>query len=342
MNELESRIAELDGAVVFLGAPDVGKTTLVERTARAVANHRPAAVVDGDVGQSEIGPPGMMDLAKAEADNPMARWKPRGQWYVGATSPFVDMAQVVVGLRRLLGRAAQRSLAPVLVDTCSFVPSPSGLALATAVVDVLRPDLVVAVQLEDEMERWLRGVGVPVVRLVSEPDVRTKPKGLRAARRAARLVSYFRDAPEHRLPLNDWALRNTRLGAGAPVSRAERDRAASALGRAVVHGERAGGSVAFWTRGAPRAEPQRFAADFQAQRMVTFDADVWEGRSLGFIAPDGMCLAMGVVEAVDWASMTATVRAPLYGISDAKALAMGRMRHQPDGESLPAISEQDA
>jgi len=343
IDSLVEGILAAEGPVLMVGAPDTGKTTLAARLAKAALSAgRPAAVIDLDVGQSEVGPPGLMDLAPAEAEAPMSKWRPRGQWYIGSTSPLGALPQTVAGARRLADRAAERGFSPVIVDTPSFVPIPAGIALTTALVDVLKPGLVVAVQIEGEIERWLRGIGAPVARVVSDPNVRSKPSGLRATRRGARLGAYFQDSTEHSIRLTEWTLRNTRLGAGAPMPHTELAQASTMLGCPVVHGERAPASVAFWTLGAPRHDPARIAAEFGAPRAVTFDASVWKGRSLGFIARDGFCLAMGVVTDVDWPSLIATVRAPVYSVAEAVAISAGQMRHRPDGEELPAVPDRDA
>jgi polynucleotide 5'-hydroxyl-kinase GRC3/NOL9 len=332
-------ISQRTGTLLFVGPADRGKTTLVERAARRIAEQRPAAVMDLDIGQSEIGPPGLMDLAEAVPDTSMAKWRARRQWYIGDTSPYGLPAQTVVGARRLADMALELGFETLLVDTASFLPTPAGLALAGALVDALRPACVVAVARGNEMEAWLRGVSAPVIRVTADDAVRVKPQSLRAVRRAARLESYFRDAPEHAVRLDEWPLRATRLGLGAPLPAADRAAGATALGCPVVHAERAGDSVALWTLGPPRRDPARAAEALSARRVTTFDAAWWNHRSVGFLMPDGACLAMGVVERVDWPSLTATVRAPVYSLAEARVLSAGRMRHKPGGEGLPPVPE---
>ncbi|HEY3268234.1 MAG TPA: Clp1/GlmU family protein [Armatimonadota bacterium] len=337
------RVLESPGPVLLLGAADTGKTALMARLARAFrAAGRPAAALDLDVGQSEIGPPGLIDLAEADAEAPPAKWRARGQWYVGSTTPFGAPTAIAVGARRLLDRATELDLGPVVVDTPSFVNAPAGHALAQSLIDALRPRLIVAIQLGAEMEPFLKGVGAPVERMAMDPAVRSKPSGLRSARRAARLDAYFRDAREHSIRLPEWALRGTRLGFGDPLAPAECASAANLLGCPVRHGERSSSSVALWTLGQPRYDPARAGAELRASRLATFDAAAWEHRSAGFIAPDGFCVAMGVIERVDWASLTATVYAPLYSVADAVAISLGLMRHNRDGSGLPPVADRDA
>jgi hypothetical protein len=56
------------GPWLFLGAPDTGKTTLIEALAVRLANDHTVAIVDADIGQSHIGPPTTVGWAKLTAD----------------------------------------------------------------------------------------------------------------------------------------------------------------------------------------------------------------------------------------------------------------------------------
>lgn len=192
------------------------------------------------------------------------------------------------------------------------------------------------------MERWLSGLGGPVTRSPVDPAVRSKPTGLRAVRRGARLGAYFRGAGEQNVRLTEIPLRGTRLGAGYPESPAECARASTLIGRTVVHAERTPSSVAFWTDGPPPHAPQRLAAEFGVPRAVSFDAGAWRNRSVGFIGANGFCMAMGLIREVNWAAMTARILVPLYSVADAAAMSLGLMRHTPDGEELPPVPERDA
>jgi polynucleotide 5'-kinase involved in rRNA processing len=332
-------IGTVTGIALFVGPADRGKTTLLEAVARATVAHRRLGVLDLDPGQSEIGPPGLLDLAEAEAGKPMGQWRARKRWYLGDTSPYTLPMQAAVGASRLAAMGRELGFELLLADTASFLPTPAGHALATAWMDVLQPAAVVAVSQGEEMEAWLRTVSAPIVRVASEAAARVKPSGLRAVRRASRLAAYFQASTDHAVRLDEWPLRGTRFGLAPALPAAERAAAATALGCPVVHAERAGTSAALWTLGPPRHPPERAAAALGARRVACYDAAWWNHRSVGFIQADGSCLAMGLVLAVDWPSLTATIRAPIYSVAEASVLSAGRMRHKPDGESLPPVPE---
>lgn len=335
-------VMRANGPVLVLGAADTGKTTLVVAMARAARESGArAAILDADVGQSEFGPPGMMDLVEAD-NSASAKWKARAHWFVGSDTPYGVLPQMAVGARRLADQAQALDLHPLLVDTTSFVHTLAGHTLKDLKVDALRPALIVAIQWRHEMERWLRGSGVPIHLVNADPAVRSKPEGLRSARRATRVSTYFREAPEHEIRLLDKVLRGTRLGFGQPMTPSEYAQASHLLGTPVVHGERSGPSIAFWTRGPARQDPARAAVEFRAQRVITLDANVWTNRCAGLIAPNGLCLALGRIVKVDWDSLTATVRAPVWSVAEASVLSLGTMRFDAEGAKWPEVPTRDA
>ena len=142
-------VARLRGTLLVIGATDVGKTIFARYLyQRLCSQSRRAAYLDGDPGQSTLGPPTVMTLAVGLRGD--GSFPPRGgvwQSFVGAVSPRGHMLQVLVGASRL-GRAAYDGGAEVLVyDTTGLVDAAlGGLALKLAKVDLLRPTAVFALQ----------------------------------------------------------------------------------------------------------------------------------------------------------------------------------------------------
>jgi len=326
------------GRVLFLGASDTGKSTLALKRAREAGGW----LLDADVGQSEIGPPGLLDIAEPVQGKGTTEWRVRGTWYHGSATPFPATGEILTGALRLAERAGKAGAGLVVVDTPSFVNTPAGHTLFRCLANTLKPVALVAIQRREELERFLNGMDFPVVRLPAGDTVRTKPPALRAARRASRMGEYLKDAPVHTVNLREKTLWGTRLGFGTALTAVDHRIASPLLGCPVLHAERGPSSVAFWTLGPPRHSLDRVAAEFGVSTAVTFDGSFWTGRSMGFIGHEGFCLAMGVVEKIDWPSLTASVRAPVYSVAEAVSIHAGTMRSRSDGGVLPPVPEREA
>jgi polynucleotide 5'-hydroxyl-kinase GRC3/NOL9 len=191
--------ALLRGTIMLLGAPDTGKSTLArylyERL--AVAGRR-VACVDGDPGQTSLGPPATMTLvigAETDLPPPGRRWRR----FVGSVSPRGHMLPMLVGAAALVAVARDAGVDAVIYDTSGLVdPGQGGAALKLAKIDLLRPETIIAIQREDELEplleplrrfRWLR-----LHELRPSPAVEPRDPVIRRAHRADRFAAHFAGA----------------------------------------------------------------------------------------------------------------------------------------------------
>lgn len=151
-------VSGMDGVILVVGATDTGKTTLARYLYRGLgAYHERLAFVDGDMGQATLGPPTTMTLALGQAND--GRFPPSGHRYsvfVGDISPTGHMLPTVVGARKLVEKAQERGATAVVFDTTGLVAaSQGGGALKLALVNLLRPQVVIGLQRGSELEHLL-------------------------------------------------------------------------------------------------------------------------------------------------------------------------------------------
>jgi polynucleotide 5'-hydroxyl-kinase GRC3/NOL9 len=148
----------IGGTTLVVGAADTGKTTLARYLyLRLCAHHERVAFVDGDIGQTTLGPPTMMTLAlSGPNDDGFPPVGPRFRAFVGDISPTGHMLETVVGAHKLVEKARSEGATAIVVDTTGLVaPSHGGGALKRALVELLRPEIVVALQRGSELEHLL-------------------------------------------------------------------------------------------------------------------------------------------------------------------------------------------
>jgi polynucleotide 5'-hydroxyl-kinase GRC3/NOL9 len=199
---------------LILGTSDTGKTSLTARLAGALAARgERVAVVDADVGQSEIGPPTTVGLGRVTGA--LARLGDAELWeleFVGDTSPVRYIRETADATGRLVRRALDAGFERVLVDTGGLVEGPLGLALKRAKVRAADPDLVLVLQRRDESEPIARalesGARPRVLRLTPSPAVVRRSATRRREHRERALREYLARAatltlPTARVPLQD-------------------------------------------------------------------------------------------------------------------------------------------
>jgi polynucleotide 5'-hydroxyl-kinase GRC3/NOL9 len=205
------------GAVMMLGTVDVGKTTAAVRfAAAAVRAGLAAAVVDADIGQSDIGPPAAVGWGPVlRPVRRMAGIPAAGLWFAGDTAPQRVYRYVVEGTAALAARARRRGARIVVVDTTGWVEG-AGAAAKLRKIRRLRPRHVVAIQRDAEVEPILAAVppGTIVHRLRPAPGVRRRSAGERRAARAIAFARYFAGAPAWALDLRRITLQRPALYGG--------------------------------------------------------------------------------------------------------------------------------
>jgi polynucleotide 5'-hydroxyl-kinase GRC3/NOL9 len=185
--------------VLVLGESDTGKTSLVTYLASALHRAgRSVAVVDADVGQSEIGPPTTVGLGVPRGPlERLADAEVRGLAFVGATSPAAHLRMTVAATGRMAERARRLGVEHVLVDTSGLVQGVIGRLLKRDKIDRVAPDVVVCLQRDGECEHILDTGGAgsrPVLRLAAGPDVSPRSPLARRRRREAAFAAYFAGA----------------------------------------------------------------------------------------------------------------------------------------------------
>ena len=204
MNEVEAihastidTLASQPGRVFVVGGVDSGKTTFTIRLANAgiQAGHA-VAIVDADLGQSTIGPPGTVGLKIArtleDLSEPLA---PDAMSFVGSMSPRGHVLPLVTGSAKLVMRAIELGARLIIVDTSGLIDGVAGQMLKLTKAELCRPHRAVALAHGGELEPIVgvlrRFLSLEVDELGVHPDIRVRTVTERAAHREQRLAAFL-------------------------------------------------------------------------------------------------------------------------------------------------------
>lgn len=223
---LSARIDAEGGLTLLLGTSDSGKTTLARWLLGALsAAGRRVAFVDGDIGQSTLGPPATAGLALATPTSTDPNPRPISLRFVGAVSPAEHMLPLAVALKRLAGKAHAMGAQILLVDTTGLVLGPVGCHLKFHKIELLAPQHLVAVQRDRELEPILRlfegRKGMAISRLSVSPHVTPRSPQARRTYRAQRFFDYFQASSSLELSLHDVGIQGSWVQGGRELDRSE-------------------------------------------------------------------------------------------------------------------------
>jgi hypothetical protein len=145
--EAGSALVELgEGIAVVIGGADAGKTTLSTFLSNYLLfENRQVAVVDADIGQTDLGPPTTMAAGEVKRNvTNLSQINPSERVFIGVTSPGRAKGKVIGSIKRLVGYHARRGKI-VIVNTDGWVSGSEAVLYKLQMLDELRPDITVGI-----------------------------------------------------------------------------------------------------------------------------------------------------------------------------------------------------
>ena len=186
--EAGSALAEMgEGTVVVIGGADTGKTTLCTFLSNFLfTEKRQVAVVDADIGQTDLGPPTTMaagDVTTSVVN--LSEVRPSERLFIGLTSPGYAKAKVIRSIKRLVEYHAKTGKM-VIVNTDGWVDGNEAVLYKLQMLDELQPDITLGIG-GNEISPILQA-GDRASLLVGSPDI--IKERTRLDRRALRSLGY--------------------------------------------------------------------------------------------------------------------------------------------------------
>ncbi len=333
--DVAQAIANDPGVVMLLGAPDRGKTSWCLRLANELVRMgRRVALVDADIGQSDLGPPATM--AMSHVGQELAAWqelRPQASFFVGTTSPPGAEGWCVAGVTRMV-QAARKGSDVVLVDTTGLVSGPHGRHLKGAKLEALLPRHVVAVEQQHELAVLLKGWPVPperVWRVPSPRGMKRRDALLRRELRQAAFKRYWHSAEARRLQVKGLGRWRTRWGSGTPLSARERETYQERYREELVYAEE--NDQGIWAVTKAVHKPRRTPGVFWAQGSSFCNLLV------AVVGEDPDAITVGTLEEVNWDTGEVALFSPPF--DDLTGLIFGFMRVDRSGRELGRLRPED-
>ncbi|MEW6573362.1 MAG: Clp1/GlmU family protein [Bacillota bacterium] len=324
--------------LILVGAVDTGKTTLTTCLAnRSLALGYKTAVVDADVGQSDIGPPTTVGLGLLRETVGSLQNIPLTDFYfVGSTTPRGHVAAALTGTKKMVERAFAAGAERVVINTTGLVGGSLGRTLKYHKVSLTRPDCIIGLQRHGEIEPLLKtweAYGFTVYRLPVPAGVRQRSLEMRVAFRNRRWREFFGGAVRLRLPFGSFRTARTSMFTGGALSETEKHKLESLLGQPLLWVEKMANEVTAVTlHPVPQEVLAAGAGLLAVPRLRRIAPESFEGMVAGLVGPEGQCLSLGWVEKVDYEAGNLLVMTPYRGYEPVRVVEFSGVRL--DGESI--------
>jgi polynucleotide 5'-hydroxyl-kinase GRC3/NOL9 len=334
---------ETPGVILVLGGPDCGKSTFCRyMLGQAQAAGQPLAIIDGDLGQSHLGPPATLGLNLYPPRHPDdAGLHPDLLYFIGQTSPPGKMLELVVGLCRLAQSAQSRGCPHILVNTSGFINGPLALRLKLAKAEALDPCLCLGLQRQGELEPILaplRRYCPQVLTLPVSIQAQPKPYPQRRLYRQERFTAYFASACPRSLHLDQVVWLGFPFGQGLPWLEPQIQRLGRLLETPVMHAEAVSDNHLIIVAGRLTASDLSLASqELGGKQMVWVNWSNLELRLVGLLDDKLLALGLGLLLPSLWERRQIILHTPLPSrlLARVRFCRLGKIRLDLTGEELP-------
>ena len=318
---IASKILKNKGVVLVLGATDSGKSAGTLLLANYWLKHgRRVGIVDGDMGQSHLGPPTTMGLVVK--DKMIRGWEelsPDTLYFVGSTSPIHHFLPTICGTKKLVEEGKKKKAEIIIVDTTGLVKGLPGQTLKEYKIEIISPDHIIALQRKDELEPIIRkfkgNEEMIIYPLSPEAEIKAKTYPQRKEIREEKFRRYFKDSSFLTLHLNDLILRGDNYyGAGRALGEEDIWFLEKELGSEVSYAEKIGEGIFIITKGRAVEGLNDFweiKKRFGAGKIIITTEDKYKNLLISLEDQRGFVISLGIIQESDFKRRIFTIFTPL-------------------------------
>jgi polynucleotide 5'-hydroxyl-kinase GRC3/NOL9 len=292
---------------VVVGSTDTGKTTLIKKLANEILKGgKRCAIVDADMGQSDIGPPSTIGLGKVHAPiKDMGEVEVVGIYFVGSISPKGHLLQTIVGTKKMVDKALNMDFDHILIDTTGLVNGPIGHTLKGHKIDILQPDLIVFIQRGSECEylikRFYRSLKYRSIILSPSSEIIKKTLSERKAYRKKAIMNYFINKRRKEIDLNSIFLVDFPFFTGTPLKDNEKEAISKKIHEVIIWAESIDNDLHIVTIDPIGESGERLLREKTGKENLYFhNLGHFENILVGLYNREGEFFSLGVVKDLDF------------------------------------------
>jgi polynucleotide 5'-hydroxyl-kinase GRC3/NOL9 len=300
--------------VLVIGGSAVGKSSFCRYLAEALlARQAEVAVVDADVGQSNLGPATAVTLGYPTSPVDFSTVPPAAYYFVGSTSPMGRFLPLVIGTANL---AREARAAFVIIDTTGLVHE-SGRVLKSYKIDAVRPDVIIAVERRNELAPIrMANRHVPIIKIEPSRKAHGKDDYEKIELRQRSYGRHFAGASLLEFALGSLVFQRTLLFSGIPCDLKL---------EGAIHVERSSEGILIVSAPvAPPVDSKLLPAGFERNLLC------------GIADATGRCLGLGIIDRINFTSGTIALVTAVER-DKVRIIQFGDMYITPEGGELGQV-----
>ena len=330
--KLASQIVKPQQVVLVIGSTDVGKSTFCRfLTDFALAHGLKTALVDTDVGQSQIGPPTTIGMKSFVSENPSVQFNGTADrlYFVGDLSPRGHYLEVLTGTRLMVDSAREADTNFIVIDTTGYIHDTPAVTLKQHKIELIKPNHIVCIGRSSELDQitacysqqdWLN-----IHYLLPNRNVRSKSSKARSRYRKAQFDAYFSESTVQQLPFEQIRGGRTPFFIGRIANEKELEILSGLSETQVYHAEWGHRTLCLIVSKSLSKAIITHIKNYLSLTRVTVEVRAYfERRLIGLIGTgSGNTYAIGIIEGIDFQKREFSIRCEADAVKQACAIQFG-------------------
>jgi polynucleotide 5'-hydroxyl-kinase GRC3/NOL9 len=341
------RITAKPVVALVLGTVDSGKSSFCTYLAnKALAEKRKVAIVDGDLGQSDIGPP--CTVAYNQISKPITdlfNLQARNAIFIGVTSPSRVTGKVIEALLAMEKESLTGNPGLVIVNTDGWVEGECATNYKLELVKALGPQIIFCIQQKDELVPVCNALGdVHKIMVESPQTIRQRDTEKRKNLRELGYIKYLKGSKVQSLSLGWVKVEGSELFGLCQTHPGTRQASKiySLLGMKPLHVAELNDRICVvigrrrWIEG----DRIKNLEEFTKKKVVVTRKGEEEGVFAGLYNTGRKFLGVGVLQEIDYLRNSLKVCTPVSG--EIGTLVLGNVKLDRNMKELPAVADENA
>lgn len=319
------------GTAMVLGTVDSGKTSFCTYLVNKLLNgERKIAILDGDLGQSDIGPP--CTVAYAIVSNPVTdlfNLEAENAFFVGVTSPSKATEKVISGLALLRDEVLRRNPDYVVVNTDGWVEGEDAVNYKAQLIEKINPNVIFYLQQNEKLTPLLSMLkNFKTLKIDSPKTIKQRSREKRRSLRELGYIKYLKNAKVQSIPISWLNIESDEfLGLNKSFGMMKRDREiCELLGMKPLHIAELKEKIYVVIGKGRWIDPERISKTEETlgKKVVV----TWKGEEEGLLTAlyndERRFLGIGVLREVDYGRKVMKIYTPVS--SNISAIAIGKVK----------------
>jgi polynucleotide 5'-hydroxyl-kinase GRC3/NOL9 len=329
---------------MVLGTVDSGKSSFCTYLVNMLLNEKKkVAVIDGDVGQSDIGPPS--SIAYALITKPVTdlfSLKAKNAVFIGETSPGNAVDRMIQGLVSLKKEALAEDPDILLINTDGWIEGECAVNYKVKLVEELSPEVIFLLQQKDELAPILNMAEKTKKTIVDSPSaIRQRDREKRRGLRELGYKKYLRNPRVQSLSLSWVRVEGNEAFCLNKSHMPARDASKiyALLGMKPLHLAEAGGklNVIIGRRRWVSSDSIKKVEELTKKKVVVTRKGDEEGLLAAMYNVNRGFLGIGIVQEIDYLRRTVKVYTPVS--EEVAVLALGKVKLDRNMKEIPVVEE---